>query len=127
MSTLFPHSAVGKRSDALSEPLVALPILTLNPPTPTAQFLSGFLSVMFFPNRGPKTKANAGFSRASISDHEKFISRARKNPLIPAVGVRPKPTVVALKLAFVFRFVIWCQPELSGNQTPASMAVEVFD
>ena len=45
---------------------------------------------------------------------------------MPTVGVKPKPSVVELKLAFVLKFVTWCQPELSGSQTPASIAVEVF-
>src|SRR5438045_438194 len=43
------------------------------------------------------------------------------------VGVSPNPNVVALKFAFVAIFATCFHPLLSGNQTPASIAVEVFD
>src|SRR5678816_1486023 len=109
------------------EPLVPLAIFTLKPPAHSAIPVPGFFKEMFLPNRGPNTDTKAGFSNSAISDQEKFMSSARKNPLIPTVGVKPKPNVVASKLALVFRLVICFQPLLSGNQTPASMAVDVFD
>src|SRR5205085_7921871 len=82
---------------------------------------------MFLPNLGPNTNTNAGFANSSISDQETFMSRIRKYPRIPTVGVSPKPKVVALKLALVVRLVICFQEESSGSQTPASIAVDVFD